>query len=72
MGQNLPNIHCLVDKRMTMCESYFTKTYLTISRASSCKCIGIAGRLHYNRGSFTWFLGKTLVFMMKLGGEGTL
>jgi hypothetical protein len=42
MGQKLSNIHWLVDKTMTMCESYLTKTYLRISGASSCRCIGIA------------------------------
>ena len=46
---------------MTMCESYLTKTYLEISGASSCRCIGIAGCVHYNRGSFTLVLGKSLV-----------
>jgi hypothetical protein len=45
---------------MNMCESYLTKTYLQISRASSCRCIGIAECLHYNRGSFTQFLENTL------------
>ena len=61
MGQKLSNIYCLVSKTMTMCESYITKTYLEICRASSCRCIGIAGCLHYNRGSFTRFLGKSFV-----------
>jgi hypothetical protein len=42
MGQKLSNIHWLVDKTMNMCESYLTKTYLKISGASSCRCIGIA------------------------------
>ena len=60
MGQKLPNIHCLVVKTMNMCESYLTKTYLKISRASSGRCIGIAGHLPYNRGSFTRVLGNTL------------
>ena len=46
---------------MNMCESYLTKTYLKISIASSSRCIGIAGCLRYNRGSFTRVLGKTLV-----------
>jgi hypothetical protein len=45
---------------MNMCESYLTKTYLKISGASSCRCIGIAGCLRYNQGSFTRFLGNTL------------
>jgi hypothetical protein len=53
MGQKLSNIHCLVDKPMNMCESYLTKTYLIISGASSCRCIGIAGCLRSNRRSFT-------------------
>jgi hypothetical protein len=43
---------------MNMCESYLTETYYKISRASSCRCIGIAGCLHYNQGSFTQFLEK--------------
>jgi hypothetical protein len=60
MGQKLSNIRWLVDKTMNMCESYLTKTYLKISGVSSSRCIGIAGRVHYNRGSFTWFLGNTL------------
>ena len=47
MGQKLPNVHCLVDKTMKMCESYLTETYLKIARASSCRCIGIAGCLCY-------------------------
>ena len=46
---------------MTMCASYSTETYLKISRASSCMCIGIAGCLRYNWGSFTRFSGKSLV-----------
>jgi hypothetical protein len=54
-----------------MCESYLTKTYSTISGASSCKCIGIAGCRHYNRGSFTRFLGKTLI-SGKVGGKMAL
>ena len=58
MGQKLPNIHCLVDKTMNMCESYLT--YLKISGASSCRCIGIAGCLRYNQGSFTRFLRNIL------------
>jgi hypothetical protein len=72
MGQKLSNIHCLVDKTMNMCESYLTKTYLKISRASSCRCIGIAGCLSYNRGSFTYILGKTFGYLVKWGGEGAL
>jgi hypothetical protein len=60
MGQKLPNIHCLLDKTMNMCESYLTKTYLKFSAASSCRYIGIAGCLRYNQGSFTRFLGNTL------------
>jgi hypothetical protein len=60
MGQKLPNIHCLVDKTMNMCKRYLTETYLKTSEASSCRCIGIAGCLRYNRGNFTLFLGNTL------------
>jgi hypothetical protein len=45
---------------MNMCESYLTKTYLKISGANSCMRIGIAECLHYDRGSFTQFLGNTL------------
>ena len=48
MEQKLSNIHCLVDKTMNMYKSYLTKSYLKISRASSCRCIGISGCLHYN------------------------
>ena len=58
---HLFNIHCLVDKTMIMCESYLTKTYLKISGASSCRCIGIAGCIRYNQRSFTHVLGKSLV-----------
>jgi hypothetical protein len=61
MGQKLSNIHWLVDKTMTMCESYLTKIYLIISGASSCRCIGLAGRVRYTQGSFTRVLGKSLV-----------
>jgi hypothetical protein len=71
MGQKLSNIHCLVDKTMNICESYLTKTYLKISRASSCRCIGIAECLRYNQGSFTRFLGKTLdIWYSQVWGEG--
>ena len=70
MGQKLSNVHCLVDKAMTMCESNLTKTYLKISGASSCRCIGIAGCLRCNRGSFTWFLGKSLVICQCRMGRG--
>ena len=59
-GDGTPNICRLVDKTMNMCESYFSKTYLKISGASSCRCIGIAGYVRYNRGSCTRFLGITL------------
>ena len=59
--KNYPTCHCLVDKATTnTCESYLSTTYLKISRASCCRCIGTAGCLHYNRGSFTHFLGNTL------------
>ena len=61
MGQKLSNIHWLVDNTMIMCESYLTKTYWKISGASSCRCIGITGRVRYNQGSFTQVLGKSLV-----------
>ena len=61
MGEKLSNIYCLVDKTMTMCESFLRKTYLEISETSSCRCIRIAGCARYNRGSFTWVLGKSLV-----------
>ena len=44
-----------------MFESYLTRTYLKISTASSCRCIEIAERFRYNQGSFTRFLGKSLV-----------
>ena len=66
----LPNIHCLVDKTMNMCESYLTKTYSKSSGASSCRCIGIAGCLPYDRGSFTRFLEKDVGYLVKSGGEG--
>jgi hypothetical protein len=69
MGQKLSNIHWLVDKTMTMCKSYLTKTYLKISRASSCRCIGIAGRVRYNRGSFTWVLREVFGYLLS-SGEG--
>ena len=46
---------------MAMRENYLTRTYLEISGASSCGCIGIAGCARYNRGSFTQGLGKSLV-----------
>ena len=62
MGQELSKIYCLVNKARNICESYLTKAYSTISKASSCRCIGIDGWLCYYRGSFTRFLGKTLVF----------
>ena len=39
--------YCLVDKTMNMYESYLTKTYLRTSGASSCRCVGIAGRELY-------------------------
>ena len=70
MGQKLSNIHWLVVKKMTMCESYLTITYLEICGASSCRCIGIAGCVRYNRGSFTQVLGKSLVicYNVKWGG----
>jgi len=69
MGQKLSNIHWLVDKTMTMCENYLTKTYLIISGVSSCRCIGIAGRVRYNRGSFTRVLGSLWLFAnVKWGG----
>ena len=32
-----------------MCESYSIRTYLEISGASSCRCIGIASCVRYNR-----------------------
>ena len=68
-GQKLSNIQCLVDKTMTMCESYLTKTYLKIFGASSWWCIGIAGCLRYNRGSFTRILGNLWLFgNVKCGG----
>jgi hypothetical protein len=69
MGQQLPNIHCLIDKTMNMCKCYLTKTYLKISIASSCRCIGIAGCLRYNRGSFTQFL-EILWVLAKVRWEG--
>jgi hypothetical protein len=61
MGQKISNIHRMVDKTMNMRENYLTKTYSTISGASSCRCIGIARCIRYNQESFTQFLGKTLV-----------
>jgi hypothetical protein len=70
MRQKLPNIHCLVDKSMNMCESYLSKTYLKIAGASSCRCIGIARCLRYNRGSFTRFLGNTLGLSLSRVGKG--
>ena len=63
----VPTCHCLVDKTTTMCESYLTKTYLKIFGASSCRCTGIAECLRSGRGSFTRFLGKSLV-LVKWGG----
>ena len=48
-GRKLSNIHYLVDKTMNMCENHLPKTYSKISRASSCRCIGIVRCLHYNR-----------------------
>ena len=70
--KNYPTFNCLVDKTMNMCESYLIKTYLIISRASSCRCIGIVGCLRYNRGSFTRFLGEYLGYLVKSGGKGAL
>jgi hypothetical protein len=57
---------------MNMCESYLTKTYLKISGASSCRCIGIAGCLRYNQESFTWIFRKNLGYLIKSSGEGAL
>ena len=68
MGQKLPNIHCLVGKTMNMCEIYVSKTYLKISRASSYRCIGIAGCIGYNLESFTRFKKKLWLFG-KIGWE---
>jgi hypothetical protein len=48
MGQKLSNIHYLEDKTMSIC-----KSYLKISRASSCRCIEIVGCLPYNQRSLT-------------------
>ena len=59
--KNIQDFNAWYIKAMTMCESYLTKTYLKISGASSCKCIGIPGCLRYNQESFTWGLGKSLV-----------
>ena len=70
MGQKLCNIHWLVDKTMSMCESFLTKTYLEIPGASSCRCIGIAGRVRYNRGSFTRVLEKSFVICYCHVGRG--
>jgi hypothetical protein len=70
MGQKLSNIHCLVDKTMNMCESYLTKTYLKISGASSCRCIGIAGYLRYNEGALPKFLEKPWLFDKLKWGRG--
>jgi hypothetical protein len=50
---------------MNMCGSYLTKTYLIISGASSCRCIGIAGCLPYNRGSL--YFSPTSVTWSKFG-----
>ena len=62
MGQTLSNIYWLVDKTMTMCEIYLTRTYLEIAGASSCSCLGIAGHVRYNRGNFTQVLGSLWLF----------
>ena len=59
--KNYPTCHCLVEETMTMCESSLTTTYLEISGASSCECIGIARCIHYNQGSSTHVVGKSLV-----------
>ena len=52
-----------------MCEDDITKTYLTISRASSCRCIGIARCLHYNQESLTQFL-RNIMVMGQVKWEG--
>ena len=74
MGQKVSNIYCLVDKTMTMCESDLNKTYLEVSGASSCKCIGIDGYLHIITCWFCAMIGenrqlvtdKPVEFEMKL------
>ena len=67
IGQKLFNNHCLVEKTMKMCESSLTETYLKISKASSCRCIWLAGCLCYTR-----FLGKTLLIWYSQVGRRAL
>ena len=55
---------------MNMCENYLIKTYLKISGAGSCECIGIAECIRYNRESFSRVLGKTLVIWWSQVGRG--
>ena len=56
---------------MNMCESYLTKTYLKISGASSCRCIGTARCLYYNQGNSTQVLEKLWLFgKVRWGGAG--
>ena len=60
--KNYQRCHYLVDKLMNTCESYSTKSYSKMSRASSCRCMGIAKCLIYNPERVKpIFLGKTLV-----------
>ena len=54
---------------MNMCGHYLTNTYLKTFRASLCRCIGIAGCLCYNQESFTRFLGKIWVILIKSCGK---
>jgi hypothetical protein len=61
-----------VDKTMNVCESYLPKTYTKIVGASSCRCIGIAGCLCYNRRSFTWVLGGEIWLFDKVGWEAMI
>ena len=53
-----------------MCRKYLTKIYSTISRASSCRCVGKTGCLRYDRGSFTPVFRKYFGYLVKLGGNG--
>ena len=58
----LSNIHRLVDKTMTMCESYLIKSYLKISRTSSCWCITIAGASAITKRALPGFQGRIWLF----------
>jgi hypothetical protein len=57
---------------MTICESHLTKSYVIISGASSCRCIGIAGCLPYIMRELYLGLRENFGYLVKSGGEGAL